>query len=76
MLASDSGVLKQRPCPNARCSPNVVPNTPPLPSTLASTASRASATSSPNTRMRSSAAIASCSVRRIASPIGTSSPPS
>ena len=34
MFASDSGVLKQRAWPNARCSPWVVPNTPPLPSTL------------------------------------------
>ena len=46
----------------------MVPNTPPLPSTLARTASRASATSSPNTRMRSSSSICSCRVRRMASP--------
>ena len=33
MFASASGVLKQRASPNARCSPNVMPNTPPLPGT-------------------------------------------
>ena len=37
MFASDSGVLKQRAWPKARCSPCVVPNTPPLPSTFEST---------------------------------------
>ncbi len=60
--------------PNARCSPCVVPKTPPLPSTFASTVSRASATSSPKTRMRSSSAICSWSVRLIASPNATTSP--
>ena len=34
MFASASGVLKQRASPNARCSPNVMPNTPPLPGHL------------------------------------------
>ena len=74
MFASASGVLKQRAMPNSRCSPSVVPNTPPLPSTSPISSSGASATSSPNTRMRSSAAITSCSVRRIASPKATTSP--
>ena len=73
MFASASGVLKQRASPNARCKPNVMPNTPPLPGTSSITSGSASATSSPNTRMRSSRAICSCSVRRIASPNVTTS---
>ena len=74
MFASASGVLKHRAMPKSRCRPSVVPNTPPLPSTSAISSSGASATSSPNTRMRSSAAITSCSVRRMASPKATTSP--
>ena len=53
-----------------------MPNTPPLPSTFASSASRVSATSSPKTRTRSSAAITSWSVRLMASPNVTGSPAS
>ncbi len=37
MFASASGVLKQRASPNARCRPNVMPNTPPLPGTSSMT---------------------------------------
>ena len=60
MLASASGELKTRREPNCRCSPCVTLKTPPLPLTSASAAScEASATSSPNTTMRSSRAISS-----------------
>ena len=69
MLASARGVLKQRAIPNSRWSPWVVPNTPPFPSTRAMMSSPASATSSPKTRMRSSAFICSNNTWRIASPM-------
>src|SRR6266550_1164925 len=59
--------------PNSVWSPKVTPNTPPLPGTFPSTRGSASATSSPNTRMRGSRAISSWSVRRIASPNATGS---
>ena len=60
MLASASGVLNTRVLPNSFCRPCVTLKTPPLPLTLPRYSSReTSATSSPNTTMRSSRRISS-----------------
>src|SRR5205814_5029600 len=76
IFASASGELYTRSLPNWRCSPHVTLKTPPLPFTCARYCSRlASATSSPNTRMRGSRAISSLRQVLRRSTIVVGSPP-
>ncbi len=76
MFASASGELKTRSFPNCFWRPCVTLNTPPLPLTSLSAASRvASATSSPKTTTRGSRAISSF-MQRLISVTMVSGPPS
>ena len=70
MFASASGELKTRTEPNFLCRFAVTLKTPPLPLTVSIYSSReTSATSSPNTTIRSSRSISSCRQRLIRSTI-------
>ncbi len=75
MFASASGALNTRSLPYSFCRPCVTLNTPPLPDTLPSAASRlTSATSCPKTTMRALRAISSRSVALIAATIVSGDP--